>query len=44
MKTKKELVKKKKKMKNSSMLEIALYVHTYFHIAEPQNGQKRCIR
>ena len=30
-------------MKNSSTLEITLYVHTYFQIAELQNGQKRCI-
>ena len=30
-------------MKNSSTLEIALYIHTYFQIAELQNGQKRCI-
>ena len=30
-------------MKNSSTLEIALYIHTYFHIAELQSGQKRCI-
>ena len=30
-------------MKNSSTLEIAIYVHTYFQIAELQNGQKRCI-
>ena len=28
-----------KKMKNLSTLVIALYIHTYFHIAELQNGQ-----
>ena len=31
-------------MKNSSTLKITFYVHTYFQIAELQNGQKRCIR
>ena len=49
MKIMKKLVKKPKKLKTLATLDIALYVHfilsyvfifTYFHITELQNGQK----